>query len=73
MQTLLHFDVNDLGLGDSSPLKEKNMKIGDRIEVDGKLVEITNIQGKNFAYKPVVAGKEVIKEDAPRKRAKKEA
>ena len=49
------------------------MKIGDRIEVDGKLVEITKIQGKNFAYKPVVAGKEVIKEDAPRKRAKKEA
>lgn len=61
------------GWGIPAPERRKNMKIGDRIEVDGKLVEITNVQGKNFAYKPVVAGKEVIKEDAPRKRAKKEA
>lgn len=49
------------------------MKVGDRVEINGKLVEVTNVMGKNFAYKPVTETPVVKTEDVPRRgRSKKE-
>ena len=53
------------------------MKIGDRVEVNGKLVEVTSVMGKNFAYKPVTEKPKVEEAkiiDTPRRgKTKKEA
>lgn len=53
------------------------IKVGDRLTVDGKLVEVTYVMNDScYAYKPVTEVKEVVKEEVeeaetPRRRRRK--
>lgn len=51
------------------------LKIGDKLTIDGKLVEVTYVMNeKSYGYKPVVEKKPVVAEtaeEAPKRRKRK--